>query len=213
MTGHERSKPISRNTGRPVGEAADLCHHLASRRRQDHADRAIAAVGRRDPSGGSGQGPRRGAPRPLRLDEDRAGTRHFGHDRGDDLRVRRHGVQSARHAGPRRFLRGYLPHADGGRFRGDGDRRGEGHRSPDAEIVRGLPSARHSDHHLHQQDGPGGARSVRAGRRNRRSAAARMRADELAGGFGAQFPRRAGFHDERIRAVRGAERKGGGAAR
>ena len=30
----------------------------------------------------------------------------------------------------------------------------KGHRGADAKAVRGLPAARHSDHHLHQQDGP-----------------------------------------------------------
>ena len=152
--------------------------------------------------GGAGEGAGRSAARPLRLDEDRAGARHFGHHRGDDLRVRGRGLQSSRHAGPRGFFRGHLPHADGGRFGGDGDRRRQGHRKPDAQIVRGLPPARHSDHDLHQQDGPRGARSLRIDRRDRRPASARMRADELAGGIGPQFPRRVRFRDGGIRQVR-----------
>jgi peptide chain release factor 3 len=41
---------------------------------------------------------------------------------------------------------------------GHGDRRRQGHRAAHAEAVRGLPHARHPDRHLHQQDGPRGAR-------------------------------------------------------
>ena len=66
-------------------------------------------------------------------------------------------VQPARHAGPRGLLRGHLPHAHRRRFRGHGDRRRQGHRGADPQAVRGLPAARHPDHHLHQQDGPRGA--------------------------------------------------------
>ena len=62
--------------------------------------------------------------------------------------------QSARHAGPRRLFGRHLSHADGGRFRGHGDRRRQGHRGAHAQAVRSVPAARHSDHHLHQQDGP-----------------------------------------------------------
>ena len=74
--------------------------------------------------------------------------------RGDDLRISRLHLQSAGHAGPRGFLRGHLSHADRRRQRGDGDRRRQGHRGADPQTVRGLPAARHADHHLHQQDGP-----------------------------------------------------------
>ena len=77
-----------------------LRHHLPSRRRQDHADRASAAAGRGDPCRRPGQGARRGAPRQVRLDEDRAGARHLGHLGGDDVRISGRGVQSAGHAGP-----------------------------------------------------------------------------------------------------------------
>ena len=49
----------------------------------------------------------------------------------------------------------------------------KGIESADAQAVRGLPPARHPDHDLHQQDGPRGARSVRAARRDLRPAAAR----------------------------------------
>jgi predicted transposase YbfD/YdcC len=94
----------------------------------------------------------------LRLDEDRARARHFGRHLGDDLRIWRRRLQPARHARPRGLLRRHLSHADGGRFRRHGHRRGQGHRAAHAEAVRGLPPARHPDHHLRQQDGPRGAR-------------------------------------------------------
>ena len=90
-------------------------------------------------------------------------------------------LQPARHAGPRGLFRGHLPHADRGRLRGDGDRRRQGHRGAHAQAVRGLPAARHPDHHLHQQDGPREPRSVRAARRDRKDAGARHHADDLAG--------------------------------
>ena len=44
-------------------------------------------------------------------------------------------------------------------FGRDGDRRRQGHRAAHPQAVRGLPAARHSDHHLHQQDGPRKPRS------------------------------------------------------
>ena len=89
-------------------------------------------------------------------------------------------LQPARHAGPRGLLRGHLPHADRGRFRGHGDRRRQGHRGAHPQAVRGLPAARHPDRHLHQQDGPREPRSVRAARRDREDAGARHRAGDLA---------------------------------
>ena len=101
------------------------------------------------------------------LDEGRARARHLGHHVGDDVRLRRLHVQPARHARPRGFLRGHLPHADRRRLGGDGDRRRQGHRDADAQAVRGLPPARRADHHLHQQDGPRRPRPVRAARRDR----------------------------------------------
>ena len=75
--------------------------------------------------------------------------------------------------------------------RGDGDRRRQGHRGADPQIVRSLPPARHSHHDLRQQDGPRGARSLRVAGRDFRPAAARNRADGVAGGHGAEFQRRA----------------------
>ena len=64
-------------------------------------------------------------------------------------------------------------------FGGDGDRRRQGHRGAHAQAVRGLPAARHPDRHLHQQDGPRDARSVRPARRDREDARARRRAAHL----------------------------------
>ncbi len=100
-------------------------------------------------------------------------------------------LQPARHAGPRGFLRRHLPHAHRRRFRGDGDRRRQGHRGADPQAVRGLPPARHPDHDLHQQDGPRGARAAGTDRRDRRPASARMRPHELAGRHGAELQGRA----------------------
>ena len=124
--------------------AAHVCHHLPPRRRQDHADREAAAVRRRHPARRPGQGQARRAQHALGLDGDRAGARHLGRHLGDDLRVRRRGVQPARHAGPRGLLRPHLSHAHGGRLRHHGDRRGARHRGAHAQAVRDLPAARHS---------------------------------------------------------------------
>ena len=63
---------------------------------------------------------------------------------------------------------------------GDGDRRRQGHRGAHPQAVRGLPAARHPDHHLHQQDGPREPRPVRTAGRDRKDAGARHRADDLA---------------------------------
>jgi hypothetical protein len=76
---------------------------------------------------------------------------------------------------------------DGGGFGGDGDRRRQGYRSPDPQTVRSLPAAGHSDHDLRQQDGPRGARSLRIAGRDFRPASNRNRADDVAGGDGAQL--------------------------
>ena len=48
-------------------------------------------------------------------------------------------VQPARHTGPHGLQRGHLPRARRRRRRRDGARRGEGHRTPDAQAVRGVP--------------------------------------------------------------------------
>ncbi len=219
MTAHGSSSISRRHEPHPCvpGRAApDLRDHLASRRRQDHADRAPAAARRRDPCRRPRQGARRGPARQIRLDEDRAGARHLRHQRGDDLRVRGRGVQPARHAGPRGFLGRHLPHAHRRRFRRDGDRRRQGHRDADPQAVRGLPAARHPDHDLRQQDGPRGARSARTAGRDLRPAPARMRPDGVAGRHGAELPR----HDRSLYgAIRAVWRRrqngrqcGGGAA-
>ena len=177
--------PLSERSGAP----AHLCDHLPSGRRQDHADRKAAAVRRRHQLRRPGQGQGRAAQHPLRLDEDRARARHLGGHLGDDLRVRGPGLQSSGHAGPRGLQRGHLSHADRGRFRGHGDRRRQGHRGAHAQAVRGLPSARHPDHHLHQQDGPREPRHLRSARRDREDAGARHHADDLAGRPRPRFPR------------------------
>ena len=75
-----------------------------------------------------------------------------------------HTHQPARYARPRGFLRGHLPRAHRRRRGGHGDRRGQGRGGPDHQAARGLPAARHADHHLRQQDGPRGARPHRSAR-------------------------------------------------
>ncbi len=111
---HDR---IARRRGRAP---ADLRHHLPSRRRQDHPDRAPAAGRRRDPAGGRGAGARRAAADAVGLDEDRARARHLRLGLGDDLRSRGPDVQPARHPGPRGLLGRHLPHPDRRRRRGHG---------------------------------------------------------------------------------------------
>jgi peptide chain release factor 3 len=71
------------------------------------------------------------------------------------------------------------------------------------QAVRGLPPARHSDHHLHQQDGPRGARPVRDARRDREDAGARRAPDDLADRPGQDF---AGTYDLVRPAVRQLDR-------
>src|SRR5882724_8844827 len=66
---------------------AHLCDYFASGRRQDHADREIAAVWRGDTAGGRGQGAGRAAAGALGLDGSRARARHFGLLGGDELRA------------------------------------------------------------------------------------------------------------------------------
>ena len=65
--------------------AAHLRDHFPPRRRENHADGEFAAGGRGDPARRRGPRPRRAAPHPLRLDENRARAWHFGHRLGDDL--------------------------------------------------------------------------------------------------------------------------------
>ena len=187
---------------------AHLRHHLASGRRQDHADRKAAAVRRRDPARRPRQGQAQPPLHPVRLDGDRAGARHLGRHLGDDLRIRQPGLQPARHAGPRGLLRGHLPHADRGRFGRDGDRRRQGHRGAHPQAVRGVPAARHPDRHLHQQDGPREPRSVRSARRDREDAGARHRAGELAGRPRPRFRRHHRGRGRRRAAARGRRRQG-----
>ena len=68
--------------------------------------------------------------------------------------------QPARHARPRRLLRGHLPGAGRRRLRGHAARRGQGHRAADPEAVRGLPAPPHPGHHVRQQVGPARPRAA-----------------------------------------------------
>ncbi len=65
-------------------------------------------------------------------------------------------------------------------FGGDGAGRGQGHRIPDPEAVRGLPPSRCAHHHLHQQVRPGRAPPLRADGGDRAAPGARCRARALA---------------------------------
>ena len=144
----------------------------------------LLLAGGRDPRGRRRAGARREPAHPVRLDEDRARAGHLGLGLGDDVRPRRPDVQPAGHAGPRGLLGRHLPHADRRRLRRHGAGRRQGHRAADAEAVRGLPPARHPDHHLHQQDGPRGAGPVRPAGRDRLQARAGPGAALLAGRLG-----------------------------
>ena len=177
----ERRRP-GRDGARPkVRVAPDLRDHLAPGRRQDDADREAARRSGAIQQAGAVRGARRKrAAHALGLDGDRAAARHLDHLLGDDLRAPRADLQPARYAGPLGLLRGHLPHADRRRRRGHGDRRRQGHRGADAEAVRGLPAARHPDHHLRQQGRPRGQGPARDPRRDRRHAGARRDAGRLA---------------------------------
>jgi hypothetical protein len=65
------------------------------------------------------------------------------------------------------FLGRHLPHADRGRFGGDGDRLGERRRSADHQAAQRLPPARHAHPDLHQQARPRGPAADRTARRDR----------------------------------------------
>ena len=170
--------------------ATHLRHHFASGRGQDHADGEAPALRRRHPAGRRGQGARRAAARALRLDEGGARARHQRDRLGDDVRVGGTDVQPAGHAGPRGLQRGHLPHADRRRLGGDGHRRRQGHRGTDAQTVRGVPAPGRADHHVHQQAGSRGPRSLRSARRDRADPAAARHPCELAHRHGARFSRR-----------------------
>ena len=75
-------------------------------------------------------------------------------------------------------------------------------------LLAGLPRAQHADHHLHQQDGPRGARAAGADRRDRARARHERRAVHLAGRHGQALRRRvrpARGADARVRAGRGPQ--------
>ena len=64
--------------------------------------------------------------------------------------------------------------------RGHGHRRGQGRGGPDPQAVQGLRHAGHPHLHLHQQDGPGGPRPLRAVRGDREGAGHRHLPRQLA---------------------------------
>ena len=80
---------------------------------------------------------------------------------------RDHDHQPARHARSPRLLRGHVSGARRRRCRGDGARHGQGHRAPDAQAVRGLPSPAPAGAHVPQQVRPPRPRAARAARRDR----------------------------------------------
>ncbi|KAG1252036.1 hypothetical protein G6F68_011979 [Rhizopus microsporus] len=127
---------------------------------QDHADRKAVAVRRRDPDRRQRQGAQSVPPRLVRLDGNRKATRHFRGVLGDADGIPRLRHQPARHPGPPGLLRRHLPGADGGGCRADGDRRRQRRRTADDPPAAGLPRAQHAHHHVHQQDGPRGARAA-----------------------------------------------------
>ncbi len=174
-------------------EKANFRHHLASRCGQDHADREAAAVRRRDPDGGCGEGPQSEPTREIRLDAARAGARHLGNLVGDAVPLRRRAHQPARHAGSRGLLRGHVSNADGGRQRAHGDRRGERRRGADDQAHGGVPSANHADHQLREQARPRRPRADRPARRHRERARASVHPDDLADRHGPRVPRHLSF--------------------
>ena len=157
-----------------------LRHHLAPRRGQDDADGETPSLRRRHPARRRGQGEEGPHADALRLDGDRAQSRHLGRHVRHDLRICRPCLQPSRHARPRGLFRRHLPHADGGRRGRHGDRRGQGHRGAHAQALRSLPAARHTDRHLRQQARPRKPRSLRNPRRDRTEARPRHRAGDLA---------------------------------
>ena len=136
------------------GAPAHVRDHQPPRRGQDHAHREVPAVRRCDHVGRRGQGARGPAGGDVRLDGHGAEARDLDHLDGAQLPLPRSRAEPARHAGPPRLLRGHLPRAVGRRRRGDGARLGQGHRTADAEAVRGLPLAQPAGDHVPQQARP-----------------------------------------------------------
>ncbi len=152
-------------------------------------DRKAVAVRRCDSDGGHGQRPQSHPSRHVGLDAPRAGARHLRHVVGHAISVRRGADQLARHARPRGFLRGHVPHADGRRQRVDGHRRRERRRGSDDQAHGSVPAAHDTDHQLHQQAGPGRAPAHRVAGRHRDRARHRMRAVDVADRHGARVSR------------------------
>ncbi|CAA9352577.1 MAG: Peptide chain release factor 3, partial [uncultured Gemmatimonadaceae bacterium] len=175
-----RCRAARRARGRGGGAAAHLRDHLAPRRREDHAHREAAALRRGDPPGGEREGAPRAAPRDERLDEARAGARDLRDVERAAVRLRRDEGEPARHAGPRRLLRGHLPHAHRRRQRGDAARQPQGRRGAHAAAVRGVPQAAHAGVHLREQVRPPGDGPAAAARRRRARPGHHLHAGDLA---------------------------------
>ena len=125
----------------------------------------------------------------------------------DAVRLRRPHDQPARHARPPGLLRGHVSRAHRRRRGGHGDRRGEGRRGADDQAARSVPAPRDADHHVREQDGPRGARALRAAGGDRGGARDRLRAGDLADRHGQELSRRlrpAPRAPEALRAGRGA---------
>ena len=78
--------------------------------------------------------------------------------------LRRRHLQSRRHSGPRRLLRGHLPGALSRRQRRHAHRRGKGSRAADDETLRRLQGTGPADHHRQGAGSP----SPRSASRQRR---------------------------------------------
>jgi len=91
-----------------------LRDHLASGRREDHADREAPALCRGRRARRRRASAKDPAPRDIRLDGARAGARHLDHDDGAPVRARRVRAEPARYARAPGFQRGHVPDSDGG---------------------------------------------------------------------------------------------------
>ena len=135
-----------------------------------------------------GQGPRGSALGHVGLDGAREAARDLDHLDCAAVPLPELRGEPARHPGPPRLLRGHLPRAGCGGCGGDGARRGEGHRTADAEAVRGVPGARPAAAHVHQQVGPARSGTARAARPDRGSDRRHADAGHLAGRHRRRLP-------------------------
>ena len=178
------------HTARRGAPPPHLCHHLPPRRGQDHPHREAAALRRCHPDRGQRQGAQGVAPCHVRLDGDREAARHLGGQLGDADGVPRLRHQPAGHPGPQGLLGRHLSGADGRGCRPDGHRCRQRRRAADAAPAGGVPGTQYAHHHLHQQDGPRGARAAGDPRRDREHAGHAHGALHLAGGHGQELRRR-----------------------